>query len=345
MSYRSVAKRRIAGFTLIEMLVTLALLGILATLSGAIVLRARAKGRAMRCRANQQQITNALLSFYADHSAFPPDGPSADLALSLKDYIPHSPSSPPPEVYRCPNDREGPAHNSYQSYYVKRKEPVSSDYFVLGCPRHKDAHKSYLNTLGLSGGSWGKEGCIVINDQPVDAESSEAERTICTGTMEFEDKSSVTIVASTGSYKLTATASFRQEDGRLYTIVRAEGEGLAVFEVTPGSRFELVTPVAIIGVRGTKFLVYSGDGFVRVGVGSGTVHVWDRLTGKTQLVHVTESADVGETTRGGRGHHYGWWNFWSAGCQDEDYSWCWPFLREWFLGERGGWPGSDGGHN
>ncbi len=40
MSYRSVAKRRIAGFTLIEMLVTLALLGILGSMAGVVMLRA-----------------------------------------------------------------------------------------------------------------------------------------------------------------------------------------------------------------------------------------------------------------------------------------------------------------
>jgi len=296
MSFCFGARRKRNAFTLVEMLVTLVLLSVLGALTGAVVIKARARTRALRCLANQQEITNALVAYYEDHATFPPDGTYVDLAISLSDYIgwpPQYHDTMVPGVYRCPNDRISPPGNSYQSYYVRRKEPGSSEYFVIGCPRHSDAEPTYLNTLGLRGGAWAKEGCVVINDEVVPAERPQAQRSMRGGRIQFEDKSSAIVISTSEDYRVTATASFRHEDGRLYTIVRVEGTGRTSFNVTPGSKFEVVTPVAIIGVRGTDFLVKTDEGYARIDVLSGTVHVWDRMTEREFLLHAGESTEIG----------------------------------------------------
>jgi hypothetical protein len=70
--------------------------------------------------------------------------------------------------------------------------------------------------------------------------------------MEFEDGSSLTI---SGDGKAVLVQSFYKTNGVLYTVVRivdADDARIEV-EVTPGSQFEVVTPAAIAGVRGTRF--------------------------------------------------------------------------------------------
>lgn len=296
MSQRHLEQKAIRGFTLIEMLVTVAMIGILASFSGAIYLRARARSRTIHCLANQQQLTGALIAFYEDNSEFPKDGHCADLAIALSPYIPwptghHNVALP--GVYFCPNDRAGKLSNSYEPYYVRRKEPWGSDYFVLGCPRHEDADGTYLNTLGMHGATYADAGRIMINGITVSAEAPVRSRSMGSGVMAFEDHSIAMVDQSSDNLHVTALASFRLEDGRLYSIARIEGNGETTFNVAPGSKFEVVTPVAIIGVRGTSFTVSTTEGQANVIVTSGSVHVWDRVIGRDYVVEapdVTESA-------------------------------------------------------
>ena len=296
MSYRSVAKRRIAGFTLIEMLVTLALLGILGSMAGVVMLRARAEARAMRCISNQQQISRGLLAFYEDRSEFPKDGPDANLADALNDYIPWSENRRDvalPAVWRCPNDRSGPMSNSYQPYYVQRVGVSSSRYFVLGCPRHDDTPKGCVNMRGADALHMGAPGIVRINEQSVSMEGAVEERTARTGTITFEDASTATLAPGDPDYGVSAVASFRNENGTLYSIVRVSGKGETDFSVTKGSQFEVITPVAIIGVRGTQFHVETEPGYTKVTVETGHVVVQDRQTGKTYDLHADEYCEVG----------------------------------------------------
>ena len=286
-----------AAFTLVEMLVTLLMLSVLASITGVICLKARSRSRVLTCLDHQRQISTALLAHFQDRQQFPDDGPNADLAMALKDYIPWQQSMRQvklPGVYRCLNDAAGPLSNSYEPFYVRRRELAVGDYFVLGCPRHEDAESAYLNMLGARSGVRSSSGTIVVNDQIVKSDTPASSRTINWGRVDFEDTSSAKVTRTSGDYELTAVASFRQEDGRLYTIVRVNGDGKADFKVKPGSKFEVVTPVAIIGVRGTQFTVRSEGGYTRVDVQSGVVHVWDRLKNETHLLEKTEYVEIGE---------------------------------------------------
>ena len=291
MKQKSRARRVVRGFTLIELLVTLMILGVLASLVTVVCIRSRANARAVQCMSNQQQISTGLLAHYTHHGAFPTDEPGTDLAVELSEYIPWPEAQRNvalPGVWRCPNDPGDKLKNSYQPYYVQRKDPASSDYFVLGCPRHDDAESCYINTCGVNAASRAKPGKTLINGQEVSPEASVAQRSMSAGVMSFEDGSTATVTSTSPGYTVTALTSFRQESGRLYTIVRVTGEGDTEFTVTPGSKFEVVTPVAIIGVKGTWFIVHTDEDEVEertdITLKGGAVKVLDRARARKHFL-------------------------------------------------------------
>jgi hypothetical protein len=69
----------------------------------------------------------------------------------------------------------------------------------------------------------------------------------------------------------------------LYSIVRLQDNGKIDVDVTTGSKFEIVTPSAVVGVRGTQFTVETSKGgyTTKVTLTSGTVILMDRITGET----------------------------------------------------------------
>jgi prepilin-type N-terminal cleavage/methylation domain-containing protein len=284
------------AFTLVEMVVTLAIVGVMATMGGVIWSHSRARARAIQCASNQREISTALLSYYTDHGSFPSDDPRMDIAVQLMNYVGypiHQHNNTLPDVYRCPNDRGDKRSNSYQPYYVRRRSPQSANYFVLGCPRHEDAESGYLNTFGLNSAASGKPGQIRLNGQRISPEQSVEDRSIQNGEMTFSDGSSVKITESEEGYHISAVASFRHEDGRLYTVVRISGKGKADFKVTPGSRFEVVTPVSIIGVRGTVFDVETDEQYAHVELHEGKIEVWDRLSNKAAILTPGQTITIG----------------------------------------------------
>jgi hypothetical protein len=120
--------------------------------------------------------------------------------------------------------------------------------------------------------------------------------------MTFDDGSTVTIKnASGGSYGCILIQSVRLADGTLYSIIKVQDDGIIDVQVTSGSKFEVVTPSAIVGVRGTEFTVQtSANGAVAgyktdVILTSGIVVVKDRETGKATTLKSggTESTTTG----------------------------------------------------
>ncbi len=111
------------GFTLVELLVVLAIVGILAALISVAASRVREKARVLSCQSNLALIGRAIMQYAAANRDFMPGGqPSNDkinstaLVTSLLPYrhiIPYivpdaDPDSyanaPPPQVFRCPSD-------------------------------------------------------------------------------------------------------------------------------------------------------------------------------------------------------------------------------------------------
>lgn len=272
---------RICGFTLIEMLVTVAILGVLAALCTTAALSARSRARATNCLANQRDISQAMLAHYTDHGAFPSDGPDCLLAMQLEDYVPweeNARSVALPQTWRCPSDRNGPLSNSYEPYYVRREEPADGRYFVLGCPRHSDTDRSCVNLHGTSDLLLAAAGSVDINGKTTTADAPLEQRTAHSGTVKFEDGSTAQLSPISADFGVSVVASFRNDNGTLYTVVRVTGKGDTDFQVTKGSRFEVVTPVAIIGVRGTTFNVYNEPAFTRVDLYTGKVVAWTRAS-------------------------------------------------------------------
>ena len=99
------------------------------------------------------------------------------------------------------------------------------------------------------------------------------------GALQFADGSQCTIPAGMA---VQLIHSFRLHDGRLYSLIGLDVNetGRLYVEVTPGSRFEVVTPAAIAGVQGTRFQVIATvEGHlycVKVVVAEGSVVVKNR---------------------------------------------------------------------
>jgi len=60
------------GFTLVELLVVMAILGVLVTLIGTAFRTAQARGRDVQRKSDLKQIANALELFFNDYGFYPP---------------------------------------------------------------------------------------------------------------------------------------------------------------------------------------------------------------------------------------------------------------------------------
>jgi hypothetical protein len=143
-------------------------------------------------------------------------------------------------------------------------------------------------------------GVVTANGVKVDQAASEDQRTIGSGAFHFEDGSTVSVASATGGYGVTVVQSFRLPDGSLYTVVRIKGDGEVDVSVTPGSTFEVVSPSAIIGVRGTEFTVRtsSNGDCTDVGVDDGAVVIENRTSKEVHLLkrEWTGCTDIGGAT-------------------------------------------------
>lgn len=256
----SALRRR--GFSLIELLVVSAIIGILASMGSMALHRSATASTETVCLNNLTEIALALNLYRNNHGAYPCE----DLPTHLAAYVGAGSG-----VFICPLDRD-PRGDSYSPYYVCRSERAAEDYFV-GCPRH--AGRSSTVALFTSASAQVlRTKTILWNGQPVQPGIK-----VGSGVLSFSDGSRVTIPAG---MVIEPVQSFAQRDGRLYSIIRADinETGTLDIQVTPGSRFEVVTPSAIAGVRGTRFTVTTyiveHNYCVSVGVSEGAVEVRDR---------------------------------------------------------------------
>jgi hypothetical protein len=176
---------------------------------------------------------------------------------------------------------------------VARKGSYYSDELAIGCPRHRGAKNS---TSAFSTGSTEitSVGTVLANGQEIPPDGTTAERTISLNdVMTFDDDSTVEVTETTRTpgenYGCILVQSVRLADGTLYSIVKVQNNGTIYVDVTPGSKFEIVTPSAIVGVRGTKFTVTTSNrGFkTEVVLTDGTVIMMDRTTGESTTLTMT----------------------------------------------------------
>ena len=101
------------GFTLTDLLVSLAVLSVLAALIVPLAVKASATSRLMQCRANLQQVDRAVLLYAEDHhhtlpllERSPPPGGWWHYKEQVKSFAGLTgPSSPQDKVFACPDDR------------------------------------------------------------------------------------------------------------------------------------------------------------------------------------------------------------------------------------------------
>ncbi len=277
-------KSRNKGFTLLELLITIAIVAILTGIGFTAISKVKGKARQTTCASNLRQITLGLRVFYNDFLCFPEDGYPDDtadiiqLSSDLASYISNKPT------FVCSEDKDPTSIGnfaSYDPYYVARTGFEGSDELVIGCPRHRDAGNS-TNTFSSGYTEVTSIGTVLANGQEIPQEGDSAERSVG-NVMDFSDGSTIT---TSGGVEGFLVQSVQLADGTLYSIVRVQGNGTVNAQVTSGSVFEIVTPSALVGVRGTQFTVNTSNGgyTTDVTLTTGTVVVQDRITGATNTL-------------------------------------------------------------
>ncbi len=300
-------KGRNRGFTLVELLVTIGIIGVLASIATVTVGKLKGANNQTTCISNMRNISQGLQMYYNDYMSFPEDGYPDDgddiypLSTELANYI-HDKST-----FICPVDNDTISTSnfaSYDPYYVARKGSYDSNELALGCPRHRGAKNS---TSSFSTGSTEITSVDTVldkNGQEIPPDGTTAQRTIngVNDTMEFADNSTVTVTNASGiNYGCFLVQSVRLSDGTLYSIIKVQDNGTIEVVVNPGSKFEVVTPSAIVGVRGTQFTVATSSNGSEVGYQTdvsltyGIVVVMDRETGNvTTLKTIGSAATTGD---------------------------------------------------
>ncbi len=299
---------RSRGFTLIELLVTIGIIGSLASVAVVSVSKIKGVNSQTTCINNLRSISQGLQMYYNDYMSFPEDGYPDDgndmypLSTELADYINDK------SMFICPEDNDATSTSnfaSYDPYYVARKGSYDSDELALGCPRHRGA-KSSTSTFSTGTTEITNVGTVTVSGQAIPPDGTTAQRTISNvnDTLNFADGSTVTLKTKSGSsYGCFLVQSVRLSDGTLYSIVKVQDNGTINVEVTTGSKFEVVTPSAIVGVRGTKFTVTTSTNGSNVGYQTvvtqteGIVVVMDRETGNVSTLQTggTTSTTTGDT--------------------------------------------------
>ncbi len=279
------------GFTLVEIGVTMFIVSILSGIGLVSFGKITATNQQTQCINNLRAISQGLQLYHNNIRTFPEDGYPDDasdvfpLSTELAIYIPVK------STFVCPADEDPTSSSNYASYdpyYVARPGSYQNEELVIGCPRHSNARNS-TSLFSMGSTEVTSIGAVLANGQTIPPDGTKTQRTITAvnDVMEFADGSTVEITnASGGDYGCFLLQSVRLADGTLYSIVRVQDDGTIDVNVTPGSKFEIVTPSAIVGVRGTVFDVVTstdvdGNPKTDVTLTSGTVILMDRITGET----------------------------------------------------------------
>src|SRR3972149_1229307 len=142
--------RKTRGFTMIELLVAITIIGIISTIGYVNFDNARDKGRDSKRKQDLAAIKTALTSYYQDHDAYPPDlsNPNTEFPSdSTDDWIPDLASS---YIQKLPKDpRQAGIFGALASLFApKSQEPTQPQVAGATTPPTLDTPVS----SGVSGG-------------------------------------------------------------------------------------------------------------------------------------------------------------------------------------------------
>jgi len=238
-------QRRPRGMTVVELMVVVAILGIVLALTASVYRYGTRLSRQTACLSNLRQLALALNTYFTEYHELPPDDSPGRFDEALLPLVKDR------GIFHCPADPRKDA-SSYAPYYVHRREMNPQD-FMLGCPRHAGGQVGTV-LFGSAGAEGNRLGEITRNGQPVKVGDR-----VTGGMLLFADGSAASMHEGTS---VDVVTSFQRGDGSYYHILRLPmgetgGIGLAVH---PRSRLEVITPAAVAGSEGTVFyvLVYEG---------------------------------------------------------------------------------------
>ncbi|MBU0651160.1 type II secretion system GspH family protein [bacterium] len=151
------------GFTLIEMLVVIAIIGILATMITPAIGRARERARRAKCMNNMKQIGYLISLYQMDHNEQFPDDSSnfQTLVDGLEGKVDNA-------IFLCPSDDlDGEASPTTCSYTYKKPGINDDDSVIMISHTHEGVHGG--QTISLTKGL----GVVATNT----SSSSETEQT------------------------------------------------------------------------------------------------------------------------------------------------------------------------
>ncbi len=263
---------RPAGFTLIELLVVIAIVAVLAGLLFVAIGNVVQASRTTACMSNLRQISIGLQTYRTTFGNFAPPG---NLPHALEQIVSD------PEIFICPNDHDPEFNDSYSEFYIPRTDTEAS-YAIISCPRHGggDQAGTLYGNAGVQTGT--------LTEAEHNGSTVQVGDVVTGGQLSFEDGSQANL---SDGLQVQVLTTLRESDGTLYTILRVlpNQSGTVDAEVTPGSKFEVVTPAVIAGVQGTRFTIGYGRTLttytarIRVTKGSvylhtvGTPHAGKRL--------------------------------------------------------------------
>ncbi|MDF2441618.1 MAG: hypothetical protein JWN98_2602 [Abditibacteriota bacterium] len=272
---RSRVSRRVAsGFTLVQLLLVLAILSVLAALTIGFFGRGRETSRRALCDMQLKAVALALDAFRQENGQYP-----ANLSqLVDKKYLQAL------NALRCPNEVR--PNGSYAEYYVPRATHDIRDsrdnkgrsvrglgeLAMVMCPLHEhvgagvQAYKGrYTKQFNTSPAKLTRANGVTVEHPdgkgPIAATSGQTLhggdrlRVSNGATIEFADGTTCELAAGSD---MTVLQSFLEGSGAnnapLYTLVR-QTLGKVRYRINHGSKFDVVTPTATAGARGTEFTI------------------------------------------------------------------------------------------